>query len=299
MTLKFLKKIKHFFYPRALHNKGYLNVSNQSFLDLVSLSAKIKRIATGFIFTEGPVWYRKKCLLSSDIPGDTIWRLKDGGKPKVFRKPSYNANGLALDRQGRLIACEHGSRRVVRIEENGAASILADTYNGKRLNSPNDVIEKSDEAIYFTDPPYGITPEIQEQKVQGVYRISPDCRELTLLTDELSRPNGLVFSVDEKKLYISNSEPEKYIRVYDVRQDGTLNNGQIFQDMDIDVPGLPDGMKLDHAGNIYCTGPSGIWVIDPSGKHLGTIVMPEIPSNCAWGGYRLAKSLYYGSNLNL
>lgn len=267
----------------ACCKKGCLEPLNSYFFKLVPAKTKIRRIATGFIFTEGPLWHQKQFLLFSDIPENTIWKLGNNGKPEVFRKPSYNANGLTLDNQGRLIICEHGSRCVTRIEHDGSRTLLADTYKGKQLNSPNDVIVKSDGAIYFTDPPYGITPEQQEQPFQGVYRIAPEGGGPILLTDAFSRPNGLAFSADEKKLYISNSEPERYIGVFDIRRDGTLYNGQIFQDMNINIPGHPDGMKLDRAGNIYCTGPGGIWVIDSHGNHLGTIVTPETPANCAWG----------------
>jgi gluconolactonase len=159
---------------------------------------------------------------------------------------------------------------------------LADRYKGTRLNSPNDVIVKSDGAIYFTDPSYGIKPEEQEQPTEGVYRLSPDHKQLALLAGDFERPNGLAFSPDEKQLYIDDSR-RRHIRVFDVQDDGFISNGRILHDMDVDTPGAPDGMKVDTKGNIYCTGAGGVWVFSPQGRHLGTIVTPEKPSNCAWG----------------
>jgi gluconolactonase len=189
---------------------------------------------------------------------------------------------LTRDKEGRLIACEHGNRRVTRTEADGSVTVLAERFRGKRLNSPNDVIVKSDGAIYFTDPSYGINPKEQEQPVQGVYRLSPDTKEITLVADDLARPNGLAFSPDEKKLYIDDSE-RRHIRVFAVREDGSLTGGTLFHDMNVATPGAPDGMKVDVAGHVYCTGAGGVWVFDPAGNHLGTIVTPEKPSNCAWG----------------
>ncbi len=272
--------------------KAFLNVKTDSFYDIVAPFSEIQKVVTGFIFTEGPIWIEsEKCLLFSDIPDNKIWKLDISGELNVFREPSSNSNGLTIDLKGRLIVCEHRNRRVTRIERDGSITILAATYNGLRLNSPNDVVVKNDGSIYFTDPPYGIQKEQQEQPVQGVYRISPDCREIKLVSDTFERPNGLAFSPDEKKLYVDNSENDRYISVFNVNEDGTLSRGEIFHDMDIDKPGHPDGMKLDQAGNIFCTGPGGVWVLDAQGNHLGTIVTPEQPSNCAWGDEDL-KSLY-------
>ncbi len=272
--------------------KGSLDPKSDAFYNLIPPLSKIERVATGFIFTEGPIWIEaEQCILFSDIPDNKIWKLTIGGVLSIFREPSNNSNGLTLDRQGCLIACEHSNRRVTRTEKNGSVTILADTYNNMRLNSPNDVVAKSDGSIYFTDPPYGIKSDEQEQPLQGVYRISPDGTEIKIVADSFERPNGLAFSPDEKRLYVDNSEKERYIRVFDVNKDGTLSNGTIFCDMDIDKPGCPDGMKLDLAGNIYCTAPGGIWVLDVQGNHLGTIVTPEPPANCAWGDED-CKSLY-------
>ncbi|MFL5807438.1 MAG: SMP-30/gluconolactonase/LRE family protein [Roseiflexaceae bacterium] len=241
-----------------------------------------ERIAGGFQFTEGPIWHPDGYLLFSDIPANRIYKWRPGGDVAIWRADSGNSNGLTLDRAGRLIACEHGNRRVSRTEANGDVITLAGEYGGRRLNSPNDVVVRSDGAIYFTDPPYGITPEQQEQPHNGVYRILPD-GALDLLAGDLERPNGLAFSPDESILYIDDSA-HRHVRAFDVRPDGTLANGRIFADMDHPQPGSPDGMKVDVAGNVYVTGATGVWVFAPDGAHLGVIVTPERPANCAWGG---------------
>jgi gluconolactonase len=241
-------------------------------------------VATGFQFTEGPVWVTdEKSLLFSDIPAGTIYKLTNDRRVTIFRMPSGHANGLTLDRQGRLLACEHGGRRVTRTERNGSVTVLAFKYNSKRLNSPNDVVVRSDGTIYFTDPPYGIEPREQDQPIQGVYRVSPDGEKLSVVADDFNRPNGLAFSPDEKKLYIDDSSSLQHVRVFDVQSDGTLSGGKIFYDMSQEGPGSPDGMKVDMQGRLYCTGPGGVWVFDADGTHLGTILTPEDPSNCAWG----------------
>jgi gluconolactonase len=259
-----------------------LQEKSEEFRSLFPANVKLERVATGFEFTEGPVWIaEEKCLLFSDIPTDRIFRLASR-RVEIFREPSGNSNGLTRDRKGRLIACEHGNRRVTRTGKNGSIEILADEFQGKKLNSPNDVITKSDGAIYFTDPSYGIKPDEQEQPVQGVYHLSPDGKELSLVADDLARPNGLAFSPDEKKLYIDDSE-RRHIRVFNVQDDGSLSGGAVLHDMNVSTPGAPDGMKVDVEGHVYCTGAGGVWVFDAQGKHLGTIVTPEKPSNCAWG----------------
>jgi len=260
-----------------------LEAKLEEFKSLFPEHARVVRVATGFRFVEGPVWIaEEKRLLFSDIPANRIYRLAGDGHVMTFREPSGNSNGLTLDQKGRLIACEHGNRRVTRTEKDGSVTPLADRFQGKKLNSPNDVVVKSDGAIYFTDPAYGITSDQQEQPLAGVYRVSPDGKEISLVADDLARPNGLAFSPDEKKLYIDDSE-RRHIRVYDVRDDGSLSGGSLFHDMNVSIPGSPDGMKVDIHGHVYCTGAGGVWVFDADGKHLGTIVTPEKPSNCAWG----------------
>lgn len=261
---------------------------SRKFDDIVPKGAKFEKVASGFVFTEGPVWNAsKKCLYFSDIPSNIMRRWSKDKGIEVFREPSGKSNGLTIDKQGRLLACEHANRRVSRTEKNGTITTIADKYNGKKLNSPNDVVVKSDGSIYFTDPPFGLTVEFgnpgeQELPFQGVYRLSPDDKDLTLLVDDFIRPNGLAFSPDESVLYIDDSH-EKHIRVFDVKQDGTIANGRLFNDLHADAVGNVDGMKVDTEGNIYVTSPGGVTIIDPGGHKLGVIEIPEIAANLAWG----------------
>ena len=255
-----------------------------------------ERLATGFQFTEGPIWMPDGYLLFSDIPADRIFKWSSAGGLEVWREPSGNSNGLTIDLEGRLVACEHGNRRVSRTEPDGTVTAVAEHYEGKRLNSPNDVVVKSDGTIYFTDPPYGIQPEEREQACNGVYRILPD-GTLELLADDFDRPNGLAFSPDESVLYIDDS-PRRHVRAFDVQSDGTLRGSRIIADMDHPQPGSPDGMKIDRDGHLYVTGPTGIWVFEPDGLLLGVIVPPERPANCAWGDED-RKSLYITARTSL
>jgi gluconolactonase len=240
-----------------------------------------EQIASGFQFTEGPVWHPDGYLIFSDITASRMYKWSPGGVATVWREPSGNSNGLTLDRERRLIACEHGNRRVSRTEADGTVVTLADSYGGKRLNSPNDVVVRSDGTIYFTDPPYGITPDQREQPCNGLYRITAD-GALELLVDDFDRPNGLAFSADESLLYVGDS-PRRHVRAFDVRPDGGLANSRILADMDHPQPGSPDGMKIDAAGHLYVTGATGVWVFETDGTCLGVIVTPERPANCAWG----------------
>lgn len=253
-------------------------------------------LATGFQFTEGPVWQADGSLLFSDIPASRTYRWTPAGGAEVWREPTGNANGLTLDHQGRVLACEHSGRRVSRVEADGTAVAVVEQYGGKRLNSPNDVVVKSDGVIYFTDPPYGIKPEEREQPCNGVYRILPD-GTLELLVDDFDRPNGLAFSPDESILYVDDS-PRRHVRAFDVRPDGTLTNSRILADMDHPQPGSPDGMKIDEAGHLYVTGATGVWVFEPDGTCLGVVVTPERPANCAWGDDD-RKSLYITARTSL
>lgn len=259
--------------------------------ELIDRDAEVERVATGFLFTEGPVWHRDgQYLLFSDMPGDVMRKWSERQGILEFRKPCSKSNGLTFDAQGRLIACEHASRRVTRTEADGTINVLASQYQGKPLNSPNDVVVKSDGSIYFTDPPYGLMDYYgiarpQDLSFQGVYRISPS-GDLQLLVDDFEAPNGLCFSPDESLLYIDDS-PRMQIRVFEVRADGSLTSGKLFFDFtsrEHPGDGGPDGMKIDERGNLYSTGPGGIWIINPAGAHLGTIETPEAASNLNWGG---------------
>ena len=251
----------------------------------VAEGTTLEQIATGFGFTEGPIWCGDY-LLFSDIPQNRIvrWQMRsEGPEVTTFRSPSGNSNGLTLDKSGRLIACEHSTRRVTRTEVDGTVSVLAERYDGRRLNSPNDVVVRSDGSVYFTDPPYGLgeTAAWKEIPFNGVYRITPD-GELVLLVDDFDRPNGLAFSPDEAILYV-NDTVRRHIRAFDVSAEGDISNGRVFIEMQSPKDGVPDGMKVDQEGNVYCTGPGGIWIMDPDGKQLGSIILPELPANLAWG----------------
>jgi gluconolactonase len=266
---------------------------------IVPLNPKVWKLAEGFQFTEGPVWVPNgEYLLFSDPNSNTIYSWKDGALG-VYRSPSGYAgpdvadygqpgsNGLTLDRQGRLTINEHGNHRVSRLEPDGSLTVLADRYQGKRLNSPNDLVYRSDGAIYFTDPPFGL-PRFhddprRELRISGVYRFKDGA--LTLLTDEFSGPNGIAFSPDERWLYVGNwDEKAKLVKRYPVLPDGTLGPGEVFHDL-TGAPGddAIDGIKVDLEGNVYVSGPGGLWILSPDGRHLGTIRPPRHPHNMAWG----------------
>jgi sugar lactone lactonase YvrE len=240
---------------------------------------KLQKIAEGFQLTEGPVW-KDDYLLFSDIPADTIYKYQE--TTETFLKPSGHSNGLTLDKQGRLLLCEH-DRRLTRLEEDGSKTVLAEHYEGKCLNSPNDLVVKADGSIYFTDPPYGLPNRTEGKELNfcGVYRLSDG--KLSLLDDGIPLPNGLAFSPDEKTLYVADSSSAQ-IYAYDVAITG-LENKRVFAKMGaVDGTGAADGMKVDVDGNVFCTGPGGIHVIDSEGISIGLIVCPEIPANIAWGG---------------
>ena len=261
------------------------DVRNPTFFQLVPQDAELERVAGGFEFTEGPVW-QGGYLLFSDIPNSrtVCWQeSNEGFSVSTYRTPSGNANGLTLDRQGRLISCEHSARRVSRQEADGTYATLADSYQGKKLNSPNDVVVRSDGTIYFTDPPYGVEGLGLEPDLdfRGVYMITTD-GVLHLLVSDFDRPNGLAFSPDERTLYVNDSR-RRHIRAFAVRDDGTLDNYRLWTDMNSSADGSPDGMKVDRDGNVFCTGPGGIWVMNPAGHVLGRILGDEQPANLAWG----------------
>jgi gluconolactonase len=253
--------------------------------DLVEADS-LKRIATGFRFTEGPVWHPDGYLLFTDIPANTIYKWTPDGTVQIFRAPSGHANGLTFDREGRLIACEHSNRQVSRTDPDGTVVSLAGEYNGSRLNSPNDAVVKSDGSIYFTDPPIGLTAEFgvpgtQELPFQGVYRLSSDGETLELLASDVYRPNGLTFSPDEKVLYVADSSGTHTIYAFDVQTDGLLENKRVFKT----ISGWPDGMKVDVRGNLYVTTNSpSLQVYSSSGRHLGNITIGARTTNCTFGG---------------
>ncbi len=274
---------------------GILAVQHSNTNSLSSLQAityrkaKVEKLSGGFKFIEGPVWDKRGFLLFSDISANTIYKWTPNGQTSIYRHPAGRANGNTLDREGRLITAEH-DRRLVRTEQNSTLTVLAQRYGGKRLNSPNDVVVKLDGSIYFTDPPYGISKEKEELGFYGVYRRSPD-GTLILLTNEMVRPNGLTFSPDEKKLYVSDSE-KGHILVFQVASDGKLSKNKVFAQLKAPADkGVPDGMKVDVQGNIYCSGPAGIWVFSPTGQLLAKIIVPEVVTNLAWGD-KDYKSLY-------
>ena len=256
------------------------------------------KVAGGYQFTEGPVWHPEGYLLFSDIPAGIIYRYAPGSDepPVPWRQPSGNSNGLTYDRTGWLLACEHGNRRVSRTERDGTITPLATHYQDARLNSPNDIVVRSDGSIYFTDPPYGIREEERELPHNGLYRISPD-GTLQLLETDFGRPNGLAFSPDESLLYVDDS-PRREIRVVGVNAAGELVSDRLFATMESPEEGSPDGMKVDVAGHIYCTGPGGIWIYEPSGVLVGIAAGPERPANLAFGDADL-RTLYITARTGL
>jgi gluconolactonase len=252
------------------------------------VSATFERLATGFLFTEGPLWHpRDKFLLFSDMPGDHLRRWSAADGITTFRKPCHMSNGLAYDRAGRLLVCEHATSQVTRTEADGRSVPLATHYQGRELNSPNDIVCAADGGIYFSDPPYGRArfygvERPQELDFQGVFRVGADPKSPVLLVDDFDRPNGLCFSLDERRLFI-NDTARKHIRVFDVTRPGGLVNGRIWAETKGDKPGAPDGMKLDSAGTVYCCGPGGIHVFDPDGNLREILETPEHTANFAWG----------------
>lgn len=271
-----------------------MDIRDERLLSIVEREPEIERLGSGFQFTEGPVWHPYECHLTfSDIIGDQMFRWFPGkngksGTISSFRKPSNMANGNTYDQDGRLLTCEHAKSRVIREEADGSKSILATHYRGKELNSPNDIVVKSDGWIYFTDPPsgrsaeYGIARE-QELDFQGFFRMDPDGKNLELLADDFERPNGLCFSSDESRLFV-NDTFRRHIRVFYAGSDGIFKGGDVWAEVTGELEGVPDGMKVDRAGNLYCTGPGGIHVFDTEGICLGVIRVPEPPANFTWGG---------------
>lgn len=291
----------------AMNEKGsaateHIERFDPAFDRLMAADARVERLAEGFRWSEGPVWF-EGALLFSDVPENVVYRWAEGmTRAEVFLKPSGllqpspafrepGANGLAVDRQGRLLLCQHGERRVARYE-NGKFTAVADRFDGKRLNTPNDLAVRKSGEVYFTDPPYGFKEvndsPLRELAWHGVYRVATDGK-VTLLTRSINYPNGIAFSPDEKTLYVGSTENGfPHIQAFDVQADGTLANERLFFDgrphSTKDAPGSCDGMKVDRDGNVWTSGPGGILVITPAGKLIGRINTGVPTANCAWGG---------------
>ena len=282
---------------------GVVDIRAPGMTGVVAEDAKLEQVATGFDFTEGPIWDAAAGhLVFSDMPGDHIRRWSASGGVETFRKPSNKANGNAYDREGRIVTCEHATSRVVRQEADGRTTTLASHWQGRELNSPNDVVVGRDGAIWFTDPTFGRmeyygVPRETELDFQGVYRIDAS-GVLRLAADDFGQPNGLCFSLDGRALFVNDTQ-HGHIRRFVLREDdGGLAGGAVWAAPDGDGPGAPDGMKIDQAGNVFCTGPGGVHVFAPDATPLGRILMPEVCANFTWGDADL-KSLYLTASTSL
>jgi gluconolactonase len=268
-----------------------------AFDSLVPKDARIEKVAGGFKFTEGPLWRADNHLWFSDLMANMVRSVTPDGQASVVIEQSGGAsnappgsyvgsNGMVTGKDGYVLLCQHSNRRIVRVAPDLKMMPYLEKFQGKRFNSPNDLVYKSDGALYFTDPPYGLPKQdddpAKELKFNGVFRYAGG--KLQAVIKDLTRPNGLAFSPDEKTFYVANSEPKKLWMRYDVAPDGGISNGSVFADVTAEKEnGVPDGMKVDSQGNLYAAGPGGLWVFSPSGKHLGSIKLPETPSNCNWG----------------
>jgi len=271
-------------------------INDPRFANMIVPSAALEELYSGCRWAEGPVWFADhNLLIFSDIPNQRLLRYVPGQGISVFREPSNFANGNTRDREGRLISCEHGGRRVTRTEYDGSITVLAESYQGKKLNSPNDVVVKSDGSIWFTDPTYGIRSDYEgykaevEQPSRNVFRLDPVTGELAVVVDDFGQPNGLAFSPDETKLYVADSAvshdsaAEPIIRVFDVVDGKRLTNGRVFCRLDA---GLPDGFRLDSEGNLWTSAGDGVHCFAPDGTLLGKIIVPQTVANLTFGGPR-------------
>ena len=280
-----------------------VEIRDERFRQVVGSDCQLEQIATGFLFTEGAMWNGKtRELVFSDMPGDIVRKWSAANGVTVFRQPSGKANGHYFDLEGRLVSGEHANSRVIREEHDGSITVLATHYDGVELNSPNDVIVKSDGAIYFSDPTYGrmdVFGLLREQDLdfQGVYRIDPESGDLTLLASDFLQPNGLTFSLDEKQLFINDTD-RGHIRVFDMAADGSISGGDVWAVPEGSGDGGCDGMKVDSEGNLYTTGPGGIFVYTPDATCLGVIQVPEVAANFTWGDDDL-KTVYITASTSL
>jgi gluconolactonase len=260
-------------------------------LSAILETKQAERLATGFVFTEGPLWHPDGFYYFVDVRSSVLYRLTPGRAHEVVRDKTGGGNGTTFDLQGRLVLCEGDNRRVTRTGSDGRIEVLMDRYEGKRLNRPNDVVCKSDGSIYFTDPGLRVPLGERELPYAGVYRVTPDGKQS--LVADFEYPNGLAFSPDERKLYVANTRWAQYIHVLELDAGGVMVRRRIFADMSSDeTDGVPDGMKVDVEGRVYCTGPGGTWVFAPDGARLGIIRTPEVPANLAFGGPDL-KTLFF------
>jgi len=292
------KKEKHV-YPTM----GQIERLDPALDQLIAPGTQIEKLASGFAWAEGPVWAKTgNYLLFSDVPNNIVYKWQEGVGTREYLSPSGytgstarggepGSNGLTIDKEGRLVLCQHGDRQIGRLDESGRVTVLAKYYQFRRFNSPNDLVYKSNGDLYFTDPPYGLLKQnddpAKELSYNGVYRLKPN-GEVTLLTKDLTFPNGLAFSPNESILYVAVSDPNHAVwMAYDVEKDGTISDGRLFADVtelvkDKTKKGLPDGMKVDQQGNLWATGPGGIFIFSPEGKHLGTVNTGEATANCAF-----------------
>lgn len=278
-----------------------VEVRDRRFREVVGGEVALERLATGFDFTEGPIWHPyERHLTFSDMAGNHMRRWTAAGGVVTFRKPSNMANGNTYDRQGRMLTCEHETSRVTRTEADGAITVLATHYQGKQLNSPNDIVVKSDGRIYFTDPTYGRMPYYgvarePELDFRGLYRVEEDGSGLTLLADDFTQPNGLCFSRDEKRLFVNDTDGG-HIRAFDVTSGGGVSGGDVWADVVGTGEGAPDGLKVDRDDNLYCCGPGGLHVFGADATSLGVIRVPEVCANFTWGDDDLMSIFFTASS---
>lgn len=269
-------------------SSDHLEVRDRHFTDIVGESVTFEKLGSGYLFTEGPLWHPiEQHLTFSDMPGDIMRRWSAKAGVQTFRQPCSKSNGLVYDKSGRMVICEHATSRVTRQETNGSFTTLASHWQGRELNSPNDIVVRHDGAIYFSDPKYGRVeyfgvPRPQQLDFQGAYRIDPKSGETQLMARDFGQPNGLCFSLDEQRLFVNDTE-RQHIRVFDIAADGSLQNNRIWAETTGEGQGAPDGMKIDAIGNIYCCGPGGIHVFAPDAQCLGVIKVPEYTANFCFG----------------